>query len=143
MGYETKLYVGERCVLEGTKGDYIFFMEKARFDLSKLGDRDFSNIEDNHSKIFTTPVDFDVNEFEVTEDSYDPETNTCKGTYKQGVREDRYGDVLHYGKVEDVIAGLMRVYVENDNYQPVIPVIAYLNSIKSIYKDLVVVMYGY
>lgn len=143
MGYETRLYVGERLEIEAPNGSYISFQEFARFKMGKLGyGYGFTN-RIGDSKIFTKPLDFHVDEPDIfTEEDYDKATEICTGKYRDYLKTDMYGDELRYGTAEDVIKGLMQIYIE-DNYTPVLPVIAYLNSIKDIYKDLVVVMYGY
>ena len=178
MGYETRLYVGERFELN----NYVGFVQRAQFQLGSLGTEVFSNR--NH-KVFTTPIDFNLIETTPIEEieyegrnflknydeseyqkyidyyfskileypnknisflsqkiEYDPTTDITTGKYREAVREDNYGDRLHYGSVEDVVKALMEIYVK-ENYVPVLPVIAYLNSIKDIYSNLVVVMFVY
>lgn len=136
MGYETRLYVGERFELN----NYVGFVQRGQFQLGGLGTEVFSNR--NH-RVFTTPIDFNLIETTPIEEiGYDPTTDITTGKYREAVREDRYGDTLHYGSVEDVVKALMEIYVK-ENYEPVLPVIAYLNSIRDIYSNLVVVMFGY
>lgn len=136
MGYETRLYVGERFELN----NYVGFVQRAQFQLGGLGTEVFSNR--NH-RVFTTPIDFNLIETTPIEEiEYDPTTDITTGKYREVVKEDNFGDTLHYGSVEDVVKALMEIYVK-ENYQPVLPVIAYLNSIKDIYSNLVVVMFGY
>lgn len=146
MGYESKLYVVNRHEFKHPRThEHIEWMGQviAMFDLCKMGEDSFYN----GSKLFKTPIDFDLNIYDIKKETgYDEQTKVITGEFVFGTREDDYGDALCYAPLEDVIAEMKRI-LESDDYEywRMKPCIALLESFREYNENgnIVVVHWGY
>lgn len=122
MGYESKLYVVEKChKFPDEKMGYARII--AMFDMSKVYDL----------------VDVFKRETEWYFYADDGDTQ---------VLEDRYGDTLKEATVEEVIEAVEEIIASGDQYRRWFPLLATLKVIqnqceKGIWKEIVVLHYGY
>jgi hypothetical protein len=142
MGYESKLYVGRKVEITNNEDKPVrtFFIEEATFRLGKVNSDKFRQ----NSSLFTTPIDFKINEYEMLKEiSYDKDREVTTAEIVEEIDEDMYGTHLCCASVERVIEELQKIYDESI-YSPYLRVLAYLKSLKECpHEDYVVVHYGY
>lgn len=142
MGYESKLYVGQRVEITNDEGKHVrtFFIEEATFRLGKVNSDKFRQ----NTSLFNTPIDFKINEYEmIKEISYDKNREVTTAEIVEEIDEDMYGAHLCCASVDRVVEELQKIYDESI-YSPYLRVLYYLKSLKECpHEDYVVVHYGY
>ena len=147
MGYESKLFIGERHEMNFPNGMHdVCFRQVAEYDLSKMGDSHFYNV---NSFLFKTPIDFDLYVNRMVEElDYNKNNGQTKGWFESTVRDDGYGRTCCYAPIEEVLNYLKEWESKNEYYRRVPPLIAMLESFVEqqkwgAFENLVVVHYGH
>ena len=130
MGYESKVFVINRCVVHPLNNmpDYVFGEEIARFDMCKMGYEKVNSVDFPH--LFNKPIDFDL---------YYPIDEVAE------TREDCYGDTCGMTSVSRVINWLEKAEVTKE-YRRAKVLLDCLRGIKAYeqeFEDIVVVHFGY
>lgn len=122
MGYESKIYIGEKSSIKDNDG-MTYVQVVAMFNMCKMGN--LINVFDRKTDCYF----------------YADDGNTK-------VLEDEYGDALTEAKIEDFIYVLEEAVDSGENYRRIFPL---LSTLKTIYeqqkdgkwKDIVLLHYGY
>lgn len=122
MGYESKIYIGEKSSLKDNDG-MTYIQVIAMFNMCKMG---------NLIKVFDRKTDCYF---------YADDGNTK-------VLEDKYGDALTEAKIEDFIYVLEEAVDSGENYRRIFPLLSTLQTIYEQQKDgrwnnIVLLHYGY
>ena len=122
MGYESKIYIGEKSSLKDNDG-MIYVQVIAMFDMCKMGD--LINVFDRKTDCYF----------------YADDGNTK-------VVEDKYGDALTEAEIEDFIYVLEEAVDSGENYRRIFPLLSTLQTIYEQQKDgrwknIVLLHYGY
>ena len=122
MGYESKIYIGEKSSIKDNDGmTYVQII--AMFDMCKMGN--LINVFDRKTDCYF----------------YADDGNTK-------VLEDRYGDALTEAEIEDFIYVLEEAVDSGENYRRIFPLLSTLQTIYEQQKDgrwknIVLLHYGY
>ena len=122
MGYESKIYIGEKSSIKDNDG-MTYVQVIAMFDMCKMGN--LINIFDRKTDCYF----------------YADDGNTK-------VLEDRYGDALTEAEIEDFIYVLEEAVDSGENYRRIFPLLSTLQTIYEQQKDgrwknIVLLHYGY
>ena len=122
MGYESKIYIGEKSSIKDNDGmTYVQII--AMFDMCKMGN--LINVFDRKTDCYF----------------YADDGNTK-------VLEDKYGDTLTEAEIEDFIYVLEEAVDSGENYRRIFPLLSTLQTIYEQQKDgrwknIVLLHYGY
>ena len=122
MGYESKIYIGEKSSIKDNDGmTYVEII--AMFDMCKMGN--LINVFDRKTDCYF----------------YADDGNTK-------VLEDKYGDALTEAEIEDFIYVLEEAVDSGENYRRIFPLLSTLQTIYEQQKDgrwknIVLLHYGY
>lgn len=122
MGYESKIYIGEKSSLKDNNG-MTYVQVIAMFDMCKMGN--LINVFDRKTDCYF----------------YADDGNTK-------VLEDKYGDALTEAEIEDFIYVLEEAVDSGENYRRIFPLLSTLQTIYEQQKDgkwknIVLLHYGY
>lgn len=122
MGYESKIYIGEKSSLKDNDG-MTYVQVIAMFDMCKMGN--LINVFDRKTDCYF----------------YADDGNTK-------VLEDKYGDALTEAEIEDFIYVLEEAVDSGENYRRIFPLLSTLQTIYEQQKDgrwknIVLLHYGY
>ena len=122
MGYESKIYIGEKSSIKDNDG-MTYVQVIAMFDMCKMGN--LINVFDRKTDCYF----------------YADDGNTR-------VLEDKYGDALTEAEIEDFIYVLEEAVDSGENYRRIFPLLSTLQTIYEQQKDgrwedIVLLHYGY
>ena len=122
MGYESKIYIGEKSSIKDDDG-MTYVQVIAMFDMCKMGN--LINVFDRKTDCYF----------------YADDGNTK-------VLEDKYGDALTEAEIEDFICVLEEAVDSGENYRRIFPLLSTLQTIYEQQKDgrwknIVLLHYGY
>lgn len=122
MGYESKIYIGEKSSIKDNDG-MTYVQVIAMFDMCKMGN--LINVFDRKTDCYF----------------YADDGNTK-------VLEDKYGDALTEAEIEDFIYVLEEAVDSGENYRRIFPLLSTLQTIYEQQKDgrwknIVLLHYGY
>lgn len=122
MGYESKIYIGEKSSIKDNNG-MTYVQVVAMFDMCKMGN--LINVFDRKTDCYF----------------YADDGNTK-------VLEDKYGDALTEAEIEDFIYVLEEAVDSGENYRRIFPLLSTLQTIYEQQKDgrwknIVLLHYGY
>lgn len=122
MGYESKIYIGEKSSIKDNDG-MTYVQVIAMFDMCKMGN--LINVFDRKTDCYF----------------YADDGNTK-------VLEDNYGDALTEAEIEDFIYVLEEAVDSGENYRRIFPLLSTLHTIYEQQKDgrwknIVLLHYGY
>ena len=122
MGYESKIYIGEKSGIKDNDG-MTYVQVIAMFDMCKMGN--LINVFDRKTDCYF----------------YADDGNTK-------VLEDKYGDALTEAEIEDFIYVLEEAVDSGENYRRIFPLLSTLQTIYEQQKDgrwknIVLLHYGY
>lgn len=122
MGYESKIYIGEKSSIEDNDG-MTYVQVIAMFDMCKMGN--LINVFDRKTDCYF----------------YADDGNTK-------VLEDKYGDALTEAEIEDFIYVLEEAVDSGENYRRIFPLLSALQTIYEQQKDgkwknIVLLHYGH
>ena len=122
MGYESKIYIGEKSSIKDNDG-MTYVQVIAMFDMCKMGN--LINVFDRKTDCYF----------------YADDGNTK-------VLEDKYGDALTEAEIEDFIYVLEEAVDSGENYRRIFPLLSTLQTIyeqqkDGIWKNIVLLHYGY
>ncbi len=127
MGYELKIYIGDKCNFEVGMEKHIGIIEKSMFELGKIGD-------DRLMKLF--------HEESKKKDKQLAYLFASNGDTK--IKKDRYNDVLFHMNPKEVLKAMVESNKEEE-YRVYSLVIPYLRKAITTYKknDLSCILYGH
>ena len=122
MGYESKIYIGEKSSIKDNDG-MTYVQVIAMFDMCKMGN--LINVFDRKTDCYF----------------YADDGNTK-------VLEDKYGDALTEAEIEDFIYVLEEAVDSGENYRRIFPLLSTLQTIyeqqkEGRWKNIVLLHYGY
>lgn len=122
MGYESKIYIGEKSSIKDNDG-MTYVQVIAMFDMCKMGN--LINVFDRKTDCYFYADDGDTK-----------------------VLEDKYGDALTEAEIEDFIYVLEDAVDSGENYRRIFPLLSTLQTIyeqqkDGRWKDIVLLHYGY